>query len=128
MEQESGKQTDISRRSPAEHLRPHWFQPGQSGNPSGRPKGIITFANELRKALQEQPNGDGKTRMRRILDAAIDRAEAGDLGYFRELVDRIDGKQIAAALGAADVGSISVDQMLITIQRVRAELPEDSEC
>lgn len=27
-----------ARRSPAEHLKPHWWKPGQSGNPKGRPK------------------------------------------------------------------------------------------
>ncbi len=123
MEQEAAKQQTISK---APQLVKYQFPKGKSGNPNGRPKGTITFGAELRKALQEQPNGDGKTRMRRILDAAIDRAEKGDLGYFKELVDRIDGKQLAAALGAADVGSISVDQMLITIQRVRAELPADA--
>lgn len=75
----------------------------------------------------ESPDGDGKTRLRRIVDAAIAKAEKGDLGYFKELVDRIDGKQLATALGAAaEGGAVNVDQMMITIQRVRAELPVDS--
>lgn len=37
----------------AEHLKPWHFKKGQSGNPSGRPKGVITLKEYARKYLQE---------------------------------------------------------------------------
>jgi hypothetical protein len=33
--------------------REHQFRPGQSGNPSGRPKGVRNFKSELREELSE---------------------------------------------------------------------------
>jgi hypothetical protein len=33
--------------------RAHQFRPGQSGNPSGRPKGMRNFKSELREELSE---------------------------------------------------------------------------
>ena len=121
------EQPESSRRNPADHLAPYQFKPGHSGNPNGRKKGSITFVSELRKALQEKPNGQGKTRMRLILDAMIAKAQEGDIQHCRELIDRIDGKLIATTLGGEEQGgSVSVDQMLITIQRVRAKLSADS--
>ncbi len=41
--------------------RAHQFQPGQSGNPSGRPKGARSIATDLREELGELiPFADGK--------------------------------------------------------------------
>lgn len=33
----------------------HLFQPGQSGNPAGRPKGTVSIKESLRKYLREHP-------------------------------------------------------------------------
>jgi hypothetical protein len=32
-----------------------WWKPGQSGNPSGRPKGALSIKNKIRKYLEENP-------------------------------------------------------------------------
>jgi hypothetical protein len=51
----------------------HRFKPGQSGNPSGRPKGSISMAVLLRKALIEtvEITTNGRTRRIRKVELAI---------------------------------------------------------
>lgn len=36
-----------------DHLAPWMFKPGQSGNPSGRPKGTVSLKEYAKKYLQE---------------------------------------------------------------------------
>lgn len=40
-------------KSRFDHLKPYQFKPGQSGNPSGRPKGVISLKEYAKKYLQE---------------------------------------------------------------------------
>src|SRR5215469_8357247 len=71
------------RRSPAEHLRPYWFQPGQSGNPGGRPK--VDVASELARAVIEE-NFEA-------IKAAFTKVLKKDSPYaFQVLSDRAYGK------------------------------------
>jgi hypothetical protein len=62
------------------------FHPGESGNPQGRPPGPLTAS--LREALDAD---DGKM-IETLAQVAIDKAKAGDFRYFREIMDRVDGK------------------------------------
>jgi hypothetical protein len=61
------------------------FQPGQSGNPGGRPKGLATIA---RKVLSEAAaQGDitkGEALMRKLYDLALD----GNVHAIKLLLDR----------------------------------------
>ena len=57
------------------------FQPGQSGNPAGRPKGIIDKRWALRKRLEDASET--------LLDEAIRRAIGGDSGLMRALLGRL---------------------------------------
>jgi hypothetical protein len=60
------------------------FQPGQSGNPKGRPpERPLTVA--LRDALDAN---DGEI-IKVLVQTAIDRAKAGDFRYFKEIMDRV---------------------------------------
>lgn len=60
------------------------FQPGQSGNPSGRPKAVRSFKSELHDELSELISvsyGDKIveiTKQRAILKAIVDAALSGD--------------------------------------------------
>jgi len=40
-------------KNSADRLKPWQFKPGQSGNPSGRPKGVISLKEYAKKYLQE---------------------------------------------------------------------------
>ena len=57
------------------------FQPGQSGNPAGRPKGIIDKRWALRKRLEDASEI--------LVDEAIKRAIEGDSGLMRALLGRL---------------------------------------
>lgn len=53
-DEETGIQPEISR---AAHLKPWQFKPGQSGNPSGKPKGTVslkTFAKNYIQGLTDE--------------------------------------------------------------------------
>jgi len=59
----------------------------------GRPIGSMNkekpFNDALRIALRSRP-----LALRRVADQLLDKAEEGDLGYIRELIDRLDGKAV----------------------------------
>ena len=60
----------------------HLFQPGQSGNPAGKPKGTRNRATRLAQALI-----DGKAS--EVVEKALELALAGDGPVLRALLDRL---------------------------------------
>lgn len=58
------------------------FQPGQSGNPAGRPKGCRNKATQAVLALME---GAGE----QIVQAVIRAAQSGDLAAAKMVIDRL---------------------------------------
>lgn len=80
------------------------FQPGQSGNPSGRPKGITDRRVELRNLLE--------THAKEIIDKLIERAKIGDLAALRLCIERLiprakvdEGIKLELPDGRIDTGS-----------------------
>ncbi len=67
------------------NLRPGW-QPGQSGNPSGRPRDPLLAA--LRKKLTAK-------RATELTDVLLARAADGDMKALEMIWDRVGGKPIA---------------------------------
>lgn len=68
--------------SPAEHLRPYWFQKGKSGNPGGRKKDHAAAIAE--QAFTRQPEA--------VIRGFMARLKKGDARAFKELADRGYGK------------------------------------
>jgi hypothetical protein len=81
-----------------ENIEPYKFEPGQSGNPSGRPKGTKNPSTILKEMLEEELEVviDGvkvkKTFKDLIVRKLIKKANDGDLRAIQEIFDRVEGK------------------------------------
>lgn len=51
MEEDSEEQLENTGKERGYQLRPYHFQPGQSGNPGGRPKGTVSLKTWVRNML-----------------------------------------------------------------------------
>ncbi len=60
----------------------HLFQPGQSGNPAGKPKGAKNHATRMIQALLD-------SRGKEIAEKAIELALSGDGPVLRAILDRL---------------------------------------
>lgn len=74
------------------------FQPGQSGNPNGRPKSK-PFKEAIQKALKEA--GEDKDQLKLVAVALVAKAMDGDVPAIKELADRLDGK-VTQPIGGDD--------------------------
>lgn len=64
---------------------------GHSLNPKGRPKKGLTLAENISQALEAKVNGD-PSKLEKIIDALVDKAEEGDTKAIEILLDRGYGK------------------------------------
>jgi len=76
------------------------FRPGQSGNPAGRPPGPLTAS--IRDLLHKD---DGKA-IKALAAVAVQRALKGDFRFYKEVLDRTDGK-VTACLDVSANGTIA---------------------
>ncbi|GHU98482.1 hypothetical protein FACS189483_06550 [Spirochaetia bacterium] len=67
------------------------FEPGQSGNPGGRPKRDTSLTGILRKELNKK-GADKVAKKTRIVGKLIELADGGDLAAVKYVFDRIDGR------------------------------------
>lgn len=58
---------------------------------AGRPPKEKSFANMLRIAINEA-TAEGRTALREVADALVQKAKAGDVQAIKEIADRLDGK------------------------------------
>lgn len=81
------------------------WKPGQSGNPDGRPPSR-PIAAEIKKLLEK----NDWAALKAIAKKGLAKAKAGDFRFWKELMDRVDGKVL--------------EQLELT-QPVEDPLPED---
>ena len=88
----------------ADHLKQFQWKKGQSGNPSGRPKGIPSLEAALRQRLEQS---DGEDVMRALVDVAFKKAMKGDHRFWTSILERLDGK-VADRIAGADGEGLTV--------------------
>jgi|SRR5215213_9738562 len=72
------------------NLRP--IQLGEVRNPAGRPRQVATKLLREMSATQVEGAGDGQTRLSRIVDQLLSKAEGGDLDAIKIVLDRLEGR------------------------------------
>ena len=88
------------KRSLPKAAEPYQFKPGQSGNPSGRPK-ATPITDALRQALSDP------AELSKFITAILKKAKKGDVKAFQAVADRLEGKPAQALnLAGADGGPI----------------------
>jgi len=78
------------------------FQPGQSGNPNGRPKSK-PFREALDRAIKSaSEDPDAGLSLDDIAKALLLKAKSGDVPAIKELAERYDGKVAQAVIGGEE--------------------------
>ena len=103
---------------PRAHLRKYQFKPGQSGNPSGRPKGSLGLWARIRKELKKQ-QPDGRIMADLVAEAFVRKVQEGDFRFLKELLDREEGPvaqevrqldTVASAVAAAEEARLADEE------------------
>ena len=68
------------------------FKPGQSGNPNGRPKGMRSIPDILKKIGDEEGTLDGKSKLDVIMYKVFQYALEGKPWAVQFIADRTEGK------------------------------------
>jgi hypothetical protein len=89
---------------------PHLFQPGQSGNPNGRPKGSRSFTTKVKEALEKIADGKEYTYEEAFIKAILKKAIVDqDTGMMRTVWEQLDGKPLQRSeITGKDGKSISI--------------------
>jgi hypothetical protein len=77
---------------------PIGWQPGQSGNPNGRPPSRpfrAALKNEVKKAIKAKD----MTKLEGIAEALVDEALIGNVQAIREVRDTLEGKPVQVVAG-----------------------------
>lgn len=92
------------KKGSTDHLKPYQWKKGQSGNPSGRPKGAPSLEAAIRNHLDGE---DGKEFIRGLVEVAVRKAMKGDHRFWNSILERLDGK-VADRLAGADGEGLTV--------------------
>jgi len=99
------------------------FQPGQSGNPKGRPKGSLNLATALHRAMRERVTVIERGRKKSItkLEAAAkqlaNKAASGDLRAFQLLLPQLGQVDDSLAMAPTEVLAEDDKAVMATLLR-----------
>ena len=81
---------------------------GRSGNPNGRPKKVISLTSEMKAQLTEvcPYDSQGRTWLKYLVDRWLAQS-AKQAIYFKELIERLEGKTVQP-VGGEDGGPVIV--------------------
>ena len=101
----------VKQKGNKKSLGKHLWQPGESGNPNGRPKKQICIPDILRRLLAEQDEfvQDKRTKLESICHTAINQAIGGDKDARNWIADRAEGKALERVLS----GELEKDELVI---------------
>ena len=105
-------------------LQTHAFKPGESGNPAGRPRKLMTEA--YRRALERKIAGDpqGRSYADAVAEKMISLGLKGDVRAVAEVSNRIDGlPQQSVSLGVDGTG-IPIEIASMTPEAKRQRVAE----
>jgi len=95
------------------------FQPGRSGNPRGRPKGLVTLASALEAAVSERvvvtENGRSRSlsKLEVVVKQAVNKAASGDLRAMQFVAQLLTLHPLGQPEPAAEDHSHDEDQQLL---------------
>jgi hypothetical protein len=121
----------VGYRNPPRQTR---FKPGQSGNPKGRPKGVLNMATVLERTLREKVviNENGRRKIISKLQAAVtqltNKAASGDLKALQLLTVLVRSAEERAIQGvASDTSNNEVDERVVLgiLERIGAANKEE---
>lgn len=95
------------------------FQPGQSGNPGGRPKAAKLFRDALMTELKRADNN--VERIQKVAQRLVENAIGGETAAIKEIADRIDGKVPQGIVGDSEGDPI---KMITRIERAIVRPPD----
>ena len=103
---------------------PHQFQPGQSGNPGGRPKGYVRFGDTLKRLLAKTDRRN-KTQMEKVAERVVAMALKGDMDAIRWIADRTDGK-VAQQVNVSSEQTVHVVPWLPALKEAAEQLTDET--
>ena len=92
------------------------FVPGQSGNPSGRPKRVKIWQNAISRAIKRREEDD-PLALERLAEKLLKKIDEGDVTAIKEFGDRTDGKVAQAIIGDDEEDPVSVRTIITGVAR-----------